>query len=160
SARIRDRADHAARLGRAARRQAAAATRATDRPAGATAAVVASVRLQIRKRPPMAGGFFWISSNRRTRGAALLFCCSRPEGAGFRRHHALDRALSVLNVCQEGVTMDGHGERTAPAPCKSNPGIGVEGKVAFARHDRSWTEEFNAVTVAASVLQARGLAVH
>jgi len=56
--------------------------------------------------------------------------------------------------------MVGLGERTAPPLCKSNPGIGVEGKVAFARHDRSWTEEFNAVTVAASVLQARGFAVH
>jgi hypothetical protein len=55
--------------------------------------------------------------------------------------------------------MFGFRKKTAPPLCKSNPGICVEGKVAFARGDRSWTEEFNTVTLAASALQAHGLAV-
>jgi len=55
--------------------------------------------------------------------------------------------------------MFGFGKKTPPPLCKSNPGICVEGKVAFARGDRSWTEEFNTVTLAASALQGRGLVV-
>jgi hypothetical protein len=55
--------------------------------------------------------------------------------------------------------MFGFRKKTAPPLCKSNPGICVEGKVAFARADRSWTEEFNTVTLAASALQGRGFAV-
>lgn len=55
--------------------------------------------------------------------------------------------------------MLGFRKKTAPPLCKSNRGIGVEGKVAFTRGDRSWTEQFNTVTLAASVLQARGLPV-
>jgi len=56
--------------------------------------------------------------------------------------------------------MFGFGKKTAPPLCKSNPGICVEGKVALTRGDRSWTEQFNTVTLAASALQARGFAVH
>jgi len=55
--------------------------------------------------------------------------------------------------------MFGFGKKTAPPLCKSNPGIGAEGKVAFATGDRSWTEEFNTVTLAASALQAHGFVV-
>jgi Family of unknown function (DUF6348) len=55
--------------------------------------------------------------------------------------------------------MFGFRKKAPPPLCKSNPGICVEGKVAFARGDRSWTEEFNTVTLAASALQAHGLAV-
>jgi len=55
--------------------------------------------------------------------------------------------------------MFGFGKKTAPPLCKSNPGICVEGKVALTRGDRSWTEEFNTVTLAASALQAHGFAV-
>jgi len=55
--------------------------------------------------------------------------------------------------------MFGFRKKTAPPLCKSNPGICVEGKVAFARGDRSWTEEFNTVSLAASALQERGFAV-
>jgi Family of unknown function (DUF6348) len=55
--------------------------------------------------------------------------------------------------------MFGFRKQTPPPLCKSNPGICVEGKVAFARAGQSWTEEFNTVTLAASALQARGLAV-
>jgi Family of unknown function (DUF6348) len=55
--------------------------------------------------------------------------------------------------------MFGFRKKTPPPLCKSNPGICVEGKVAFARGDWSWTEEFNTVTLAASALQARGFAV-
>jgi uncharacterized protein DUF6348 len=51
------------------------------------------------------------------------------------------------------------GKETAPPLCKSNPGICVDGKVALARGDRSWTEQFNAVTLAASALQVHGFAV-
>jgi len=55
--------------------------------------------------------------------------------------------------------MFGFRKKTAPSLCKSNPGICVEGKVAFTRGDRSWTEEFNTVALAASALQERGFAV-
>ena len=55
--------------------------------------------------------------------------------------------------------MFGFGKKTAPPLCKSNPGICVEGKVALTRGDRSWTEQFNTVTLAASALQERGLVV-
>jgi hypothetical protein len=55
--------------------------------------------------------------------------------------------------------MLGFRKETAPPLCKSNPGICVEGKVALERGDRSWTEQFNTVTLAASALQARGFAV-
>jgi len=57
------------------------------------------------------------------------------------------------------ATMFGFRKRSAPPLRSSNPGIGVEGKVAFARGDRSWTEEFNTVTLAASALKERGYAV-
>ena len=55
--------------------------------------------------------------------------------------------------------MFGFRKKTAPPLCKSNPGICVEGKVALTRGDRSWTEEFNTVTLAASALQAYGFVV-
>jgi len=55
--------------------------------------------------------------------------------------------------------MFGFGRKTPPQLCKSNPGIGVDGKVAFARDAMSWTEEFNTVTLAASALKQQGYAV-
>ena len=44
-------------------------------------------------------------------------------------------------------------KKTAPKLCPSNPGIGVQAKVAFATGDRSWTEEVNLVRLAAAVLK-------
>ncbi len=55
--------------------------------------------------------------------------------------------------------MLGFHKKTPPPLCKSNPGVCVQGKVAFARGDRSWTEEFNTVSLVASALQGRGFAV-
>ena len=55
--------------------------------------------------------------------------------------------------------MFGFGKTTPPQLCKSNPGISVGGKVAFTSGARSWTEEFDTVTLAASALQQQGYAV-
>lgn len=57
--------------------------------------------------------------------------------------------------------MSGFGERkkVAPALCKANQGICIEGKVNFTRGSRKWTEEFNLVSIAAAVLKGRGHAV-
>jgi hypothetical protein len=94
--------------------------------------------------------------------ARRYFLRARPKGAGIGPHHAFApgwTTASPLTVDQEGAAMFGFRKKTAPPLCKSNPGIGVEGKVAFATGDRSWTEEFNTVTLAASALQGRGFAV-
>jgi hypothetical protein len=50
-------------------------------------------------------------------------------------------------------------KKPAPPLCRSNPGIGVEAKVAFTTGDRSWTEEINVVRVAAVVLNRRRYSV-
>lgn len=55
--------------------------------------------------------------------------------------------------------MFGFGRKSPPQPCKSNPGHGAEWKFAFSTEQKTWTEEFNAVTLAASVLEQRGYAV-
>jgi hypothetical protein len=52
-----------------------------------------------------------------------------------------------------------HKSKPAPSLCPSNPGIGVEAKVAFANGQRSWTENVNAVTLAAQALKKLGHAV-
>ena len=50
-------------------------------------------------------------------------------------------------------------KRPAPLLCPSNPGIGVEAKIAFSTGDRSWTEHVNMVDLAAAVLKKLGYAV-
>ena len=40
-------------------------------------------------------------------------------------------------------------KKPVPPLCPSNPGIGVEAKVAFSTGNRSWTEEVNLVRLAA-----------
>lgn len=56
--------------------------------------------------------------------------------------------------------MFGFGKRKGRPPLrKSNPGIAVEAKVAFSNGGRSWSEEFNVVELAASVLKNKGHSV-
>jgi hypothetical protein len=50
-------------------------------------------------------------------------------------------------------------KKTAPPKCRSNPGIGIEAKVAFATGDRSWTEEVNLVSLAATGFKNHGYSV-
>src|SRR5205807_1890145 len=47
-------------------------------------------------------------------------------------------------------------KKPAPTPRPSNPGVGVEARVAFATGDRSWTEKVNLVDLAAAALQQQG----
>ena len=49
--------------------------------------------------------------------------------------------------------------RPAPPLCRSNPGIGVEAKVAFSTGNRSWTEKVNLVQVASTVFKKQGYTV-
>jgi hypothetical protein len=49
-------------------------------------------------------------------------------------------------------------KRTTPL-CKSNPGIGVNARVAFATGERSWVEEVNMVSLAQAVFEGRGYSV-
>ena len=53
----------------------------------------------------------------------------------------------------------GKSRKVAPALCKANQGVCVEGKVDFTRGSRKWTEKFNLVSIAAAVLKGRGYAV-
>jgi len=55
--------------------------------------------------------------------------------------------------------MFGFRKKAAPPLCKANPGIGVRAKLALASGDRHWTEELDAVKLAASALKARGYSV-
>jgi len=55
--------------------------------------------------------------------------------------------------------MFGFRKKSAPKPCPANPGISIGGNVAFARAGRTWTEHYDTITLAASVLQERGYAV-
>src|SRR5262249_47243486 len=145
-ARVGDRADNAARLGRAARRQAAPAPRYADWWAGAAAAVVTRSNCREIKGARWQGAGAFLRADDKVRHALSV--------------PALSRIMPWTGVDgQGGATMFGFGKKTPPPLCKSNPGICVEGKVAFARGDRSWTEEFNTVTLAASALQAHGFAV-
>lgn len=50
-------------------------------------------------------------------------------------------------------------KKSAPPLCQANPGNSTEGKVAFSNGERSWTEKFNLVTLAAAVLKERGYPV-
>lgn len=43
-----------------------------------------------------------------------------------------------------------------PALCPSNPGIGIEGKVAFSNAEGSWTEKFDVVELAGRELRKHG----
>jgi len=52
--------------------------------------------------------------------------------------------------------MFGFGKKQAPKLLPSNRGIGISGKVSFSNAQRSWTEHFNVVTLAARVLRERG----
>lgn len=47
-----------------------------------------------------------------------------------------------------------------PKPRNSNPGVGVEARVAFSNSERSWTEDVNFVHVAAATLRERGYTVN
>src|SRR6516164_11027463 len=50
--------------------------------------------------------------------------------------------------------MFGFGKKKVPPPlCPSNPGIGIEAKLAFANGGGSWTEEVNLVHIAADILR-------
>ena len=51
------------------------------------------------------------------------------------------------------------GTQSPPRRLKSNPGIGFEGNIAFARGEKTWTESFNAVELAAAVLIGQGYSV-
>jgi len=55
--------------------------------------------------------------------------------------------------------MFGFRKKAAPAKCASNPGISTGGKVAFARAGKNWTEHYNTVRLATSVLEDRGHAI-
>jgi hypothetical protein len=50
----------------------------------------------------------------------------------------------------------GRSTETPPPLRGTNPGVGVDGKVAFTAAGKSWTEEFNTVALAASALRQRG----
>jgi hypothetical protein len=50
-------------------------------------------------------------------------------------------------------------KKPAPPLCQSNPGAGVEARVALSTGDRSWTEKVNVVNLAAEVLHKHGHAV-
>jgi hypothetical protein len=52
--------------------------------------------------------------------------------------------------------MFGFGKKQAPELLPSNKGIGVSGKVRFSNAQRSWTEHFHVVKLAARVLAERG----
>jgi hypothetical protein len=68
----------------------------------------------------------------------------------------LNKAGNILGV----LPMFGfHKKKSAPPLCKSNPGIGVEAKVAFSTGDKSWTEEVDLVRLAAAVFKKHGYAV-
>ena len=47
-------------------------------------------------------------------------------------------------------------KKPVPPLCPSNPGIGVEAKVAFSTGNRSWTEEVNLVRLAAEEFKKHG----
>jgi hypothetical protein len=56
--------------------------------------------------------------------------------------------------------MLGFGQKKSPPPlCSGNPGIGVDGRTGFSTGTRSWTEEFNLVSIAASVFKTRNISV-
>lgn len=50
-------------------------------------------------------------------------------------------------------------KKPAPPTCKSNPGIGIEAKVAFSNGERSWTEKINLVDLTATVFKKRGYSI-
>jgi hypothetical protein len=50
-------------------------------------------------------------------------------------------------------------KKTAPEKIPANPGLSHEAKVAFANGERTWSEEFNVVKIAAAVLRQHGHSV-
>lgn len=52
--------------------------------------------------------------------------------------------------------LKGKPSRAGPPKCPGNPGIAASGQVAFANGERSWTESFDLVRIAADVLRKSG----
>jgi Family of unknown function (DUF6348) len=52
--------------------------------------------------------------------------------------------------------MFGFRKKVAPTRCPTNPGIGVGGRVAFVRGEKKWTQDFDVIDIAASVLKEHG----
>ncbi|HEV3078378.1 MAG TPA: DUF6348 family protein [Gemmataceae bacterium] len=56
--------------------------------------------------------------------------------------------------------MFGFGKKNPPPPlCRSNPGIGLEARVAFSTGDRSWTETVDLISLAAAALNKHSYSV-
>jgi uncharacterized protein DUF6348 len=55
--------------------------------------------------------------------------------------------------------MFGFLKKKAPPICPTNPGITQSGQVEYARGDKSWSETFDVLAIAESVLEAKGHAI-